>query len=117
MDVDDRLQTIAELLPAVGHQSTRLRDLVDGIADETWDYVAEADPADPTWPPDVELNLRVDTDQVDVDVDEEPGYVRVRLRLSLSELLHLISGGVDQASSAPGFVEACANVSGANATH
>ena len=117
VDVDDRLHAIAGLLPAVGDRTMELHGLVDGIAEETWDYVAEADRADPTWPPDVELNLRVDTDQVEVDVDDEPGYVRVRLRLSLAELLRVMSGGIEQASAAQGFVEACAKVSGANATH
>ena len=115
-EVDDRLHAIAGRLPGLHADVQDVRELVTGIAEETWDYIAESDPSDPDWPPDVNVSLRVDTDQVEVDVDEEPGYVQVRLRLSLDELLDVAGQGLAQANREH-FITACADVSGANATH
>lgn len=116
VDVDDRLHEISERLPELVKDTTRLTELVDGIAEETWDYVAESDPSDPQWPPGAEVRLRVDPEQIDVDVDSEPGYVRVQLRLSLVELLSAVQEGLKTAGD-PSFLSSCAQAEGANATH
>ena len=116
-DVDDRLHAIAARLPDLRAAAAGLRGLFDGIAEETWDYLAESVVDEPEWPPEVALRLRVDNDQVDVDVDDEPGYVRIDLRLPLAQLLAFVTDGLSQASSAGTFVKACADAAGANATH
>lgn len=116
VDVDDRLHDVADRLPDLADRTAQLHDLVDGIAEETWDYVAEADPSDPLWPPTAQVSLRVDPDQIDVDVDSEPGYVRVDLRLSLVELLAAVQAGLASVED-KGFLEACATAEGAGVTH
>ena len=115
VDVDDRLHHLADALPALRDDLGRLRALVTGIAEETWDYVAEHDPRDPEWPPDAKVSLRVDPAQIDVDVDSEPGYVRVALRLPLEQLLTAAAEGLGALDDA--FVDACRRTEGANTTH
>jgi hypothetical protein len=114
-DVDDRVHRVAEVLPALRGDVDHARTLLAGIAEETWDYVAENDPSDPEWPPPAEVTLRLDAAQIDVDVDSEPGYVRVALRLSLTDLLEATRGGLEAADES--FLAACRDVEGANATH
>lgn len=114
-DVDDRLHHIGGLLPTVQHDAAVLCDLLDGIAEETWDYLAEQRPDDPEWPPPTSLTVTVDTEAVDVDVDTEPGMVRVRLDLPLEQLLAVAAealGAID-----PRFAAVCADAEGADATH
>ena len=114
-DVDDRLHRIAEMLPRLRDDVGRLRVLLAGIAEETWDYIGEEVPTDPEWPPTAAVSLRVDPAQIDVDVDSEPGYVRVALRLPLLDLLAAAGEGLGAADEA--FLHACRNAEGANATH
>ena len=116
VDVDGRLHDIAGRLPDLRARTGELHDLVDGIAEETWDYVAESDPADPVWPPTATVDLRVDSAQIDVDVDSEPGYVRVRLQLSMTELLAAARDGLATVDDER-FVRACASAHGAGVTH
>lgn len=116
VDVDERLHEIAEGLPATADGVAHLAELVRGIAEETWDYVAEADPHDPVWPPGTRVTLRVDPEQIDVDVDSEPGYVRVDLRLGLTDFLAVARAGLDSARE-DAFLRACAEAKGANVTH
>ncbi len=114
-DVDDRLHRIAEVLPALRSELDDAHALLTGIAEETWDYVAENDPRDPEWPPTAGLTLRLDPAQVDVDVDSEPGYVRVALQLPLADLLDAALRGLAAADEP--FLGACRDAGGANATH
>lgn len=115
-DVDERLHEIADLLPQVGRDAERLAALLDGIAAETWDYLAEREADDPDWPPTTEVGLRLDPEQVDVDVDREPGYVRIDLRLELVDVLAAVGRGLRDAAD-PRFVSAAASAEGAGATH
>lgn len=115
-EVDDRLREIGELLPRVVADAGRLAVLLDQVAEPTWDFVAEAEPEDPTWPPVPQVTLRADADEVAFDVDAEPGYVRATIGVPLGQLLAAVRAGVDT----PEFhrlASACRDVEGAGATH
>lgn len=114
-DVDDRLHDIGRLLPAVQRDAADLSGLLDGIAEETWDYLAERRPDDPEWPPQIPVTLTVDTEAVDVDVDREPGMVQVHLDLPLPDLLAVVARALG--ATDPALAAACAAAEGANATH
>jgi hypothetical protein len=114
--VDDRLHAIGDLLPRVARDAQRLALLLDQVAEETWDYLAEQESDDPAWPPVPDLALTADGDAVDVDVDSEPGYVRLRLRIPLAQLVGALAGALatdelDRLAAAGGAAQ------GANATH
>jgi hypothetical protein len=114
--VDERLHEIGALLPQVARDAGRLATLLDQVAEETWDYLAEQEDDDPAWPPVPALALTADGDAVDVDVDSEPGYVRLQLRLPLAQLLAAVTQGL----SGPDLervAAASAAAQGANATH
>lgn len=113
-EVDDRLHEIGGLLPEVTDGLRRVAELLSGIAQETWEYLAEGEPGDPAWPPVPVVALRADAEAVDVDVDTEPGYVRVALRLPLPELLTALAGGLGELDA---FARAARDAEGANATH
>jgi hypothetical protein len=115
-EVDDRLHEIGELLPVALANLRRLQTLLDQVAQETWDYLAGAQPGDPLWPPVPEVQLRADPDAVDVDVDSEPGLVRVRLAVEPQALLGGVADGLDNETFRR-FAAACADAAGANATH
>lgn len=115
-EVDDRLHEIGALVPELLDRMGRLAELLDGIAEETWDYVAEHEGDDPDWPPVPVLEVRADADEIDVDVDTEPGYVRAEIRVALSQLLAAASAGLDSADLRR-FAAVCTEVEGANATH
>ena len=114
--VDDRLHEIGALLPRVTQDLERLATLLDQVAEETWDYLAEQQPDDPAWPPVPDLAVTADGDAVDVDIDSEPGYVRLRLRLPLARLLAAVAGAVAGAD-VERVAGAAAHAHGANATH
>ena len=119
--VDARLHAIGELLPRVLDAVRELGALLDGVAQETWDYLGERDAREgggeePEWPPVPDLRLRADADDVEVDVDTEPGYVRVRLRRPLRELLAAVSAAADSPELRR-LAAACARAEGADATH
>lgn len=114
--VDERLHELGELLPRVRADLARLAELTASTAQETWDYLAEAQPEDPDWPPVPGVVVRADADEVDVDVDTEPGYVRAHLQVGLPALLTAIASGLDS-PELDRFAAACASASGANATH
>jgi hypothetical protein len=114
--VDDRLREIGELLPRVARDVGRLAALLDHVAQETWDYLAEKEPDDPLWPPVPELTLVADADAVTVDVDSEPGFVRLALRLPLADLLAALTTGVT-GEDVERVASATAAAQGANATH
>lgn len=114
-DVDDRLHDIGRLLAAVQRDATALSGLLQGIAEETWDYLADDRPDDPEWPPQIPVNFTVDTEAVDVDVDREPGMVQVRLDLPLPQLLAVVARALGDTD--PALATSCAAAEGANATH
>ncbi|MBA2316421.1 MAG: hypothetical protein H0V93_01340 [Euzebyales bacterium] len=114
--VDDRLHEIAALVPRVLDDLGRLATLLCQVADETWDYVAEQDPAEPEWPPVPHVTVHADGDAVNVDVGGEPGMVRVDLDVALPVLLRALVAGVDT-DELRRMAARCAEVEGANATH
>ena len=127
--VDDRLHAIGELLPRVLDDVAELAGLLDGVAQETWDYLAERAAEDgddggdgdgggdePEWPPVPDLHLRADADDVEVDVDTEPGFVRVHLRRPLQELLAALAVAAD-VPELRRLADACAAAEGADGTH
>jgi hypothetical protein len=115
-DVDERLHEIGAIVPRLLDDLDRLCELVDGVAEETWDYIAESEPDDPVWPPAPTVRLRADAEEVDVDVDSEPGYVAVRLELGLPALLGALREGLDTAELRRAAA-ACAHAQGASSTH
>lgn len=114
--VDRRLQEIGALLPQVTAGIRRLGDLLDGIAQETWDYLAEQQVDDPEWPPTPVIAIRADADEVAVDVDSEPGYVSVRLFTDAVRILRATASGFDD-HQWQRLTEAAAGAEGADATH
>jgi hypothetical protein len=115
-EVDDRLHELAALLPRVRADLARLGALFAEVAPETWDFLAEAEPDDPAWPPAPAIEVRADPDEVAVDVDSEPGYVRVALTLPSAALLTAVAAALDT-PELDRLVSACAQAEGANATH
>ena len=114
--VDDRLHEIGALLRRVSTDVPRLAALLDQVAQETWDYLAEARPDEPDWPPALAFGVRAHPDDVDVDVDSEPGQVRVDLTLGLPALLAAVAAALAPPDIAQ-LAEAAAGAEGANATH
>lgn len=114
--VDDRLHEIGATLPRVLADLDRLAALLDQVAAETWDYLAEAEADDPVWPPVPVVELRADAEEVDVDLDAEPGYVRARLTVPLRSLLAAVHGGLDT-DELQRLARACRDAAGAGATH
>ncbi len=115
-EVDDRLHQIGELIPSLLDGLERLAELVGGIADETWDYLAEDQPDDPLWPPVPRLELNADAEEIDVDVDAEPGMVRLVAQVTLPKLLRAVGAALDTPELRRA-AKACATAEGANATH
>jgi hypothetical protein len=115
-EVDDRLRELGVLLPRVLDDLTRLGELVGGIAEPTWDYLAEDEPDDPLWPPTPRLEVLADADELDVDVDAEPGMVRLVLQVGLAPLLDAVRAALDTPDLRRAAA-AAAKAEGANATH
>lgn len=116
VDVDERLHTIGQALPALESDARSLHSLVKGIAQETWDYLADSDPEEPDWPPTLSLNMQLDAESISLDVDQEPGYVRMQLDVTLLQLLELAGQGLGQAASST-FVDTVSSASGTGVTH
>ncbi len=116
--VDERLHEIGALVERVSHDVPRLTDLLDKVAPETWDWLADriSDDAEPMWPAQPPVDLVVHADEVDVDVDKEPGRVRIRLRTDLRTLLKVLDDGL-RGADASRLTAACIGAEGANATH
>lgn len=114
--VDERLHEIGELLPRVLDDVDRLIELLGGIAEETWDYLAEGQPDDPIWPPVPHVEIRADGEEVDVDLDTEPGYVSVHLDVAMVPLLRALFAGLDT-DELRRVSAACAQAQGASSTH
>jgi hypothetical protein len=114
--VDDRLHELGALIPRVLDDLARLRELVDGIAEPTWDYLAEAEPDDPVWPPTPRLQVLADADELDVDVDADADMVRLILEVGLPPLLAALSEALDTEELRRAAAAARA-AEGANATH
>ena len=114
--VDDRLHEIGALLPRLTADLETLGDLLDGIAEETWDYLAEQQADDPQWPPAPAVDIRADAEQIDVDVDSEPGYVSVRVSTDAAILLRALAAGLTD-EQWQRLAAAAARAEGANATH
>lgn len=114
--VDDRLHTLGALLPEIATQLGRAGDLLDGVAEETWDYLAEGHPDEPEWPPVAVMRVRALPDEVAVDIDSEPGFVRVELRLDVGQLIAAAAAAV-AAAPVQAAAMAARDAEGANATH
>ena len=114
--VDDLLHEVGERLPRVVEDLERLAWLVQAIAPETWDFLAEDHPDDPLWPPSPTTTLRADGGEVDVDVDSEPGMVTVSVRLGLAETLKAVGAALATADVAA-MAAAAADAEDAGATH
>lgn len=114
--VDERLQALGTLLGDVIDDLGHLARLLDQVAPETWDYLAEQEDDDPDWPPVPHVVLLADAEEVSVDVDAEPGMVRVTLDVGLQPLLAALARGLD-APSLHRLAAAAATAKGANATH
>jgi hypothetical protein len=114
--VDDRLHELGALLARLIADTATAAALTGGVAQETWDWLAEAEPDDPDWPVAGVLRLSADADQIAVDVDTEPGCVRVELRLPLATLLAAVAGALDGPELAR-LAAAATTAEGANATH
>lgn len=115
-EVDRRLHEIGLLLARVTTDLGQLATLLDGVAEPTWDYVAEQVPGDPHWPVVPQVRLRADADEVEVSVDPEPGYIRSVIAVGLPQLLAALHEGLDTVDMHR-FAETCARVEGAGATH
>lgn len=115
-EVDDRLHEIGAIVPRLLDDVARLAELVDGIAEPTWDYIAEDEPDDPPWPPVPRLELNADAEEIDVDVDADPGMVRLVVQVGLSKLLRAALEALDTPDLRRAAA-ACAEAEGANATH
>ena len=114
--VDDRLHEIAELLPRVTADARGLARLLEGVHQETWDYLAELEPDDPAWPPAPVVQLSADAEDIEIDVDSEPGMVRVRLEVPAAAVLAALARSLDDQGFAR-LSAAAADAEGLNATH
>ena len=117
--VDDRLHEIGALLERVAADLPSLAALLDDIAPETWDWLAEQHESgdeELLWPPAPHLDLRVHADEVDVDVDTEPGRVRIQLQTGMQPLLAALARSL-AAADTDRLAAACAQAEGADATH
>lgn len=114
--VDERLHEIGALLGRVRADLPRLAELLDQIAGETYDWLAEDHDPDAEWPPVPPMTLKVTPEDVEVDVDSEPGYVRVQVRPALSALLASLGAALHTADTRA-FADAAARAEGGNATH
>ena len=118
-EVDDRLHDIGALLERVGADLPALAALLDDIAPETWDWLAEqceTDDEELLWPPTPRLDLRVHADEVDVDVDSEPGRVRITVQTGLQPLLEALAASF-AAADLGRVATASRRAEGADATH
>lgn len=114
--VDERLQEIGTLLPRVTADLARAGVLLEQIAQETWDYLAEQQPDDPEWPPVPAVSLHADAEEIDVDIDTEPGFVSVRLTTAASAVLQAVAAALEDPQWRR-LVEVAGAADGMNATH
>ena len=115
-EVDDRLHAIGALLDRVAQDVGRLAALLEEVAVQTWDWLAEAEEDEPDWPPVPRLALRTDSEEVSVDVDREPGMVAVDLRVALPQVLAALARSLGSEDLGR-FALRCAAAEGANTTH
>lgn len=115
-EVDDRLHELGERLPRLLEDLDAVTRLLAELAEETYDYVAEAEPDEPEWPPRPRVTVRADAEDVDVAVDPEPGLVDAHLSVGLPTLLAAVRDGLS-AEEVRRFAAACARAEGAGATH
>ncbi len=113
---DARLHETGSVLARLTDDLAEAATLLGGIAEETWDWLAEDRDADEPWPPRAELDMHVHADDLDVGVDDEPGLVRVRLSGELTDLLAAVGAALRQAGT-PQLARACRQAEGADATH
>ncbi len=115
-NVDARLHEAGAVLARLTEDVPEAATLLDGIAEETWDWLAERRGLDEDWPPRPQLDLHVHADDLEVSVDGEPGLVRVRLRSELAGLLAAV-GTAMRATEISKLAHACREAEGADATH
>jgi hypothetical protein len=115
--VDDRLHEIGRLLPQVAADVLELGRLLDGIAQETWDYLAEQHDDDPEWPPRPSVLMPADADDVNVEVFESiPGTVRLELTVPTAMALQAVAAAL-AADDWQRLADVAANATETNATH
>lgn len=118
-EVDVRLHEIGERLDALVRDLPRLAQLLNEVAPETWDWLADeagGGDDDLVWPPSPPMTLHVHADEVEVDVDTEPGRVRIDLACDLGTVLRALTEGLE-AAQAEQLAAACRAAEGADATH
>ena len=94
--VDERLHEIGRLLPRVAADLRQLGRVMDGIAQETWDYLAEQLDDDPQWPPRPVVLMPADAEDVTVEVFESvPGAVRLELTVPAAMILQALAAGLE----------------------
>ena len=115
--VDERLHEIGRLLPQVAADARQLGRLLAGIAQETWDYLAEQHDDDPEWPPRPVVLMPADADDVNLEVFESvPGAVRLELTTPADMVLQAVGAALNEEQWAA-FAAAAAAADGMNATH
>ena len=114
--VDERLREIGALLPRITADLERAGLLLEQIAQETWDYLAEQQPDDPQWPPTPVVKLHADAEEIDVDIDSEPGFVSVRLSTATSTVLRAVAAALEDEHWRR-LSAVAADAEGMNATH
>lgn len=114
--VDDLLHEIGDVAPQLLADLQRLAELLESIAPETWDFLAETHADDPVWPPRPTLEVTTDGADVDVDVDGEPGMVTVRVTHDIAALLRALRQALSE-GDLPRMAAAAATAEDAGATH
>lgn len=115
-EVDERLHRIGALLARLLEDLPQLTRLLDEIAPETWDWLADEQGVPSDWPPPLALRMQVHADQLDVDVDSEPGRVRLDVE---SELRDWCAATMSAAEAAQlhRVARACCEATGGDATY
>lgn len=115
--VDVRLHEIGRLLPRVAEDVRQLGRLLDGIAQETWDYLAEQHDDDPVWPPRPAVRMPAEADDVNVEVFESvAGYVVLELTTPAATVLQAI-GAALLVDDWQRLAQGASAARGADATH
>lgn len=115
--VDERLHEIGRLLPQVAADVRQLGRLIEGIAQETWDYLAEQLDDDPQWPPRPAVLMPADAEDVNVEVHESvPGAVRLELTVPADMILQAVAAALAH-DDWQRVAQVTATAEGADGTH
>jgi hypothetical protein len=114
--VDDRLHRIGALLDRVLDDLPELAQLLDEVAPDTWDWLADEVGDIDDWLPPLALRMHVHADQLDVDVDSEPGRVRLDVEADLLTWCATGAAAMD-AARLRRVAQACTKATGADAAY